>query len=170
MRVVGLELIPVVGDEDDEKLRWFCVAGVLRGHVMGSRLLGPVLALVVRAHRLAFELAAYSTFEHVGVDERVAVSVGHCSGADGRLTVAEVKVLPGTFGSACRIRGVRVSAGCSEATAAVAGVAGVVAGVAGCSVTGAHPATAAAAPTISTPLAIRTLITTAALLVRPRPE
>jgi hypothetical protein len=40
-------------------------------------LLDPVLALVVRTHRFAFEPAAYGAFEHV--DERVAVSVGHRS-------------------------------------------------------------------------------------------
>ena len=64
------------------------------------------------------------------------------------------------FGSAWWIRDVRVSEGCSEAAAAVVGR----------SVAEAHPTTAAAVLAISTPLAIRTLITSAALLVRPRPE
>ena len=67
------------------------------------------------------------------------------------------------FGSAWWIRDVRVSEGCSEA---VAGVVGVV----GCSVAEAHPTTGAAVLAISTPLEIRTLVRSAALLVRPRPE
>jgi hypothetical protein len=150
-------------DEDDEELGWFCVAGVFCGHVVGSWLLDPVLALVACAHRFAFELAAYSAFEHVGVDERVAVSVGYRSGArrEGHGRRGE--------GFALDVRERLVDQGCHglgrvfEATAAVAGVIGR-------SVAGAHPTTAAAVPAISTPLAIRTLIRSAALVVRPRPE
>nr|WP_242191896.1 hypothetical protein [Saccharopolyspora soli] len=160
VRVVGLELFSGGGDEDDEELGWFCVAGVFCGHVVGTWLLDPVLALVVCTHRFAFELAAYSAFEHVGVDERVAVSVGHRSGVRGEGHGRRGEGFPWMFGSACWIRSVRVSEGCSEATA----------GVVGRSVAGAHPTTAAAVLAISTPLAIRTLIMTVALLFRPRPE
>jgi hypothetical protein len=77
--------------------------------------------------------------------------------------VAELRVLPWMYGSAWWIRDVRVSEGCSEAAATVAGVVGR-------SVAEAHPTTAAAVLAISTPLEIRTLIRSAALLVRPRPE
>jgi hypothetical protein len=65
------------GDEDDQQFRRFGRASVLGGQVVGAWGLGPVLASVVHVRGLAFELAADGAFEHVGVDERVAVAVRH---------------------------------------------------------------------------------------------
>jgi hypothetical protein len=46
-RIIDLELVSGVGDEDDEQLRGFRPTGVFREHVVGARLLGPVFALAV---------------------------------------------------------------------------------------------------------------------------
>jgi hypothetical protein len=92
VRVVDLELVSGVGDEDDEELGRFGRARVLGEDVMRARLLDPTLARAEGSDGLVVDLAAHSALEDVGVDERV-------------------KVLPGTFGRACRCTGVRLSAG-----------------------------------------------------------
>ena len=88
---------------------------VFGSQVVGTWRFGPVLALVVDPRWLAFELAAHGAFEHVGVHERVAMAVGTARASGGKVTIAEVKVLSGTFGSACSKRGARVSDGCAGA-------------------------------------------------------
>src|SRR6478752_10565417 len=45
--------------------------------MVGTRLLGPILTVVVHPRGLAFELAAHRPLQHVGVDEGIAVAVGH---------------------------------------------------------------------------------------------
>ncbi len=80
MGVVDLELFSSVGHKDDQQFRRFGRAGVFGGQMVGTGLLRPVLALVVHVGGLAFELAAHRTFEYVGIDESVAVTVRHRTG------------------------------------------------------------------------------------------
>lgn len=83
-RIVDLEFVARVGDEDDQQLRRLNPTRIFRRHVVGSWLLDPVLALAVSAHWLVIEFAAHSAVEHVGINEGITVPMrqGSCIGRE----------------------------------------------------------------------------------------
>jgi hypothetical protein len=90
---------------------------------VSTPLLDPVLAWAECADGFVVELAAHGAFEDVGVDESLAVPCGAACAPGGKLTIAEVNVLPCPLGKGLLEQGNEGFGDCD----AVVGI-GVVAG------------------------------------------